>query len=65
MGIVGHDPLLDDNKDKFGIEAAPNLKRLQSIDCVIITVVSAAFRDIKIDTLKSIMNDTSISINVR
>ena len=63
--VVGYDPLLDDIKGEFGIEGISSLESLQGIDCVIITVAHSAFRNIKADTLKGIMNDKPVLIDVR
>jgi len=63
--VVGYDPLLDDIDGEFGIESVPGLESLQGIDCVIITVAHSAFRNIKADTLKGIMNDKPVLIDVR
>ena len=63
--VVGYDPLLDDIEGEFGIESAPDLESLREIDCVIITVAHCAFRNIKADTLKGIMNDKPVLIDVR
>ncbi|MCK5434975.1 MAG: nucleotide sugar dehydrogenase, partial [Dehalococcoidales bacterium] len=63
--VVGYDPLLDDIEGEFGIESVSSLESLREIDCVIITVAHSAFRNIKADTLKSIMNDNPILIDVR
>ncbi len=63
--VVGYDPLLDDIDGEFGIAAVSNLKGLQGIDCVIITVAHTFFRDITADRLKDIMGDRPALIDVR
>ncbi len=63
--VLGYAPLLDDIEGEFGIEPVSSLEGLRGIDCTIITVAHSAFRNIKADTLKSIMSDKPVLIDVR
>ena len=62
--LLGYDPMLKNAEDEFGIPVVPNLERIK-VDGVILTVVHKAFRELTIDTLKSMMNDKPILIDVR
>jgi len=63
--VFGYDPLVDDIKDEFGIEVIDDIKNAKNIDCVILTVAHDVFREITLDELKKIMNDSPIIVDVR
>lgn len=63
--MYGYDPLVDDVKDEFGIEVIDDIKNVRNIDCLILTVAHDVFREITLDTLKKIMNDCPMIVDVR
>ena len=63
--VFGYDPLVDDIKGEFGIEVVDDIKNAKNIDCVILTVAHDVFREITMDELKKIMNDSPILVDVR
>ena len=63
--VFGYDPLVDDVKNEFGIEVIDDIKNAKDIDCVILTVAHDVFREITLDVLKKIMNDSPILVDVR
>ena len=63
--VFGYDPLVDDVKNEFGIEVIDDVKNARNIDCVILTVAHDVFREITLDELKKIMNDSPILVDVR
>jgi len=63
--VYGYDPMLStDAIESFGIPAVDSFDA-ESVDCVIITVVHDAFKQIPLDMLKNSMNDHPILIDVR
>ena len=77
VDVYGYDPLLDDIEQEFGIKAwhpAPlsnstnatnSISSTNPFDCIILAVAHDAFKDITLDELKNIMNDSPILIDVR
>lgn len=63
--VWGYDPLLANAEDEFGIKVARNLAEVTEADGVILAVAHDAFKEITLDRLKSIMNDTPVLIDVR
>ena len=63
--MFGYDPLLDDIEDEFGIKVVTNLKESPKVDGVILAVAHKAFGEITVDSLKGIMNDKPVLIDVR
>jgi UDP-N-acetyl-D-mannosaminuronate dehydrogenase len=73
VDIYGYDPLLGDIKAEFGIKPYDVRLAEQSVvnssnkvDCVILALAHDAFKNITLDELKLVMNDSSsILIDVR
>lgn len=63
--IYGHDPLLDDIEDEFGIKVVSKLEEAPRVDCVILTAAHSAFKAITLDKLKGLMKSNPILIDVR
>ena len=67
--VIGFDPLLPSNDyiDEFGVELIDNLEslKMQSFDCVIISVAHSVFRTLSLDDLKLIQNSDPILIDIR
>jgi UDPglucose 6-dehydrogenase/UDP-N-acetyl-D-galactosamine dehydrogenase len=63
--VFGYDPLVDDIRNEFGIEVIDDIKNARNIDCVILTVAHDIFREITLDELKKIMNDSPIIVDLR
>ncbi len=64
MDVIGYDPLLDDAAEEFGIQIVKGLDKLK-VDAVIYTVAHKVMRNITSDTLKEVMNDSPVLIDVR
>jgi UDP-N-acetyl-D-galactosamine dehydrogenase len=62
--LYGYDPLLNDIKQEFSIEAVSKLNELTGIDCVILTVNHDVFQQITISGLKTIVNKDPVLIDV-
>ena len=63
--VLGFDPLLGDIGSVFGIKVVHELKDIEGVDCVILTVAHAVFGKIGLDALKKIMSSNPILIDVR
>ena len=63
--VFGYDPLVDDIKDEFGIEVIDDVTNAKNINCVILTVSHDVFREITLEELKEIMNDSPVIVDVR
>jgi len=63
--VLGFDPLLGNIENDFGIEAVHNLKNIEGVDCVILTVDHAVFNKMALDDFKKIMTSNPILIDVR
>jgi UDP-N-acetyl-D-galactosamine dehydrogenase len=71
VDIYGYDSLLRDIEQEFGIKPYPmspvtrRSSPITPVDCVILAVAHDVFKDITLDNLRSIMNDSPILIDVR
>ena len=63
--VLGFDPLLGDIDSVFGINVVHDLKDIEGVDCVILTVAHAVFGRIGLDALKKIMSSNPVLIDVR
>jgi UDP-N-acetyl-D-galactosamine dehydrogenase len=63
--VYGYDPLVEDIKAEFGIEAIADIKNASNIDCIILAVAHDAFKEITLRELKEIMNESPILVDVR
>lgn len=63
--VLGFDPLLSNAENAFGIEVVQDLKNIERVDCVILTVAHTAFDKMRLDDFKKIMSSTPILIDVR
>jgi len=70
VDIYGYDPLLGDIEQEFGIKPYPmslithRSSPITPVDCIILAVAHDAFKDITLDELRGIMNDSPILIDV-
>lgn len=63
--IYGFDPLLSEDKIReFGIKPVLQLKDVE-FNCIIITIIHDAFKEITLHELKNIMDDTPILIDIK
>jgi UDP-N-acetyl-D-galactosamine dehydrogenase len=75
VAVYGYDPLLSKEEiESFDVKALDfsfstgflfSKKKKCKVDCVIITVAHDAFKGVTLDTLKNIMNDKPVLIDVR
>ena len=63
--ITALDPLVNNIKAKFGIDAILHLDQLEKIDCLILAVYHDNFRSITLDMIRKVMNDNPILIDIR
>lgn len=63
--ILGYDPQLDNIEEEFKIEAVLDFEKAPKVDCIIVAVAHNAFREIKLDKIRSIMNDKPILVDIR
>ena len=63
--IFGYDPLLDDIETEFGVKTVSSLDDISNIDCVILAVAHEAFKGIKLDNLKGLMNGTPVLVDLQ
>jgi len=63
--VLGYDPQLDNIEEEFKIKAVLDLEKTPKVDCIIVAVAHDAFREIKLDKIRSIMNDKPILVDVR
>lgn len=63
--VFGYDPLLSKEEvEGFKIKAIGNLTNIK-VDCVILTVMHDAFKKIKLEQIKKIMNKPPVLVDVR
>ena len=63
--VLGYDPQLNNIEEEFKIKAVLDLEKTPKVDCIIVAVAHDAFREIKLDKIRSIMNDKPILVDVR
>ncbi len=65
LKIYGHDPLLSREEiEGFGVEAVDSLDEVKA-DCVVITVAHRQYRELKIEKMLALMNDSPVLVDVR
>jgi len=63
--IYGYDPLLDDIRERFGIEPVADLAQAPRVDGAVITVAHDVFKKITLAELKGLMETRPILIDIR
>lgn len=65
VDIFGYDPLLATPEDEFEIKVVRSLAEAPKVDGIILAVAHDAFKNITLDKLKDIMNDSPVLIDTR
>ncbi|MFA4825859.1 MAG: nucleotide sugar dehydrogenase [Methanoregula sp.] len=64
VDVYGYDPLLPDEViERFGAKPLPNLD--MKVDAVIIAVAHSQFRDMSVETLRNLMGEKPVLVDVR